>query len=222
VGSSIAGKIAEYRGFGAKSEERVLRGIGVITRDAALRDVLRSVPAGAPADEVYAALAGYYEITATGDRKGKAAPVREKDLRGDLHTHTDLTDGVASLRAMIEAAQGRGHEYYAVTDHAPNLVMQRMTTQKMLDQRAEVRALADSTDMTLLHGSELNIAPDGTVDWDADFLAGFDICVASVRTENPIPKHWAAHGLVNTARRTVWARRIRAPRRFASRFCLRA
>jgi DNA polymerase (family X) len=41
--------------------------------------------------------------------------------------------------------------------------------------------------MVLLHGSELNIAPDGSVDWDADFLSGFDICVASVQTKTRIP-----------------------------------
>jgi DNA polymerase (family 10) len=89
---------------------------------------------------------------------------------------------------MIAAAEQRGYEYYAVTDHAPNLVMQRMTDEKMLAQREELRALADSTGMTLLHGTELNIAPDGSVDWDEDFLSGFDICVASVQTENPVPK----------------------------------
>jgi DNA polymerase (family 10) len=83
---------------------------------------------------------------------------------------------------MIAAAEARGYEYYAVTDHAPNLVMQRMTDEKMLAQRAELRALADTTGMALLHGTELNIAPDGTVDWDADFLSGFDVCVASVHS----------------------------------------
>jgi DNA polymerase (family 10) len=102
------------------------------------------------------------------------------DLRGDLHTHTDLTDGVAPLGEMIRAAQARGYEYYAVTDHAPNLVMQRMTDEKMLAQRAELRAFGSN--MTLLHGTELNIAPDGSVDWDEDFLAAFDICVASVHS----------------------------------------
>jgi histidinol phosphatase-like PHP family hydrolase len=176
------GKLHGLSGFGAKSEERILRGIGVITRDAALRDVLRSLPTGAPADDIYAALAAYYGLAAPGGRQQQAALVRGQDLLGDLHTHTDLTDGVASLGAMIEAAQGRGYEYYAITDHAPNLVMQRMTTEKMLDQRAAVRALQDSTAMTLLHGAELNIAPDGSVDWDADFLAGFDLCVASVHS----------------------------------------
>ena len=106
--------------------------------------------------------------------------VRDKDLRGDLHTHTDLTDGVASLEAMVAAAERRGYEYYAVTDHAPDLIMHRMTSEKMLAQRDRVRAL-DSA-MELLHGTELNIGPDGSVAWDADFLAGFDICVASVHS----------------------------------------
>lgn len=106
--------------------------------------------------------------------------VRVDDLRGDLHTHTDLTDGVASLETMADAARRRGYEYYAVTDHAPDLIMQRMTDEKMLAQREQVRAV--DTSLVLLHGTELNIGPDGSVDWDADFLAGFDICVASVHS----------------------------------------
>jgi len=106
--------------------------------------------------------------------------VRVDDLRGDLHTHTDLTDGVASLETMADAARRRGYEYYAVTDHAPDLIMQRMTDEKMLAQRVQVRAL--DAGLVLLHGTELNIGPDGSVDWDADFLAGFDICVASVHS----------------------------------------
>jgi DNA polymerase (family X) len=112
--------------------------------------------------------------------------VQQKDLKGDLHTHTDLTDGVASLEDMIAAAERLGYEYYAVTDHAPNLVMQRMTDEKMLAQRERLRAI-DST-MTLLHGTELNIGPDGTVDWDENFLRGFDICVASVHSHFDLPR----------------------------------
>jgi DNA polymerase (family 10) len=112
--------------------------------------------------------------------------VRQNDLKGDLHTHTDLTDGVASLEDMVAAAVRRGYEYYAITDHAPNLVMQRMTDEKMLAQRDRVRAL--DADLELLHGTELNIGPDGSVDWDADFLAGFDLCVASVHSHFDQPR----------------------------------
>ncbi|MEV7804073.1 DNA polymerase/3'-5' exonuclease PolX [Microbispora sp. NPDC088329] len=105
------------------------------------------------------------------------------DLRGDLHTHTDLTDGIASLKDMVAAAAARGYSYYAVTDHAPDLVMQRMTLEKALAQRARIAELQKSyPDMRILHGSELNIAPDGSVDWPAEVLTGFDVCVASVHS----------------------------------------
>ncbi|GIH71044.1 DNA polymerase/3'-5' exonuclease PolX [Sphaerimonospora thailandensis] len=105
------------------------------------------------------------------------------DLRGDLHTHTDLTDGIASLEDMVAAAARCGHSYYAITDHAPDLVMQRMTLDKALAQRAQIADLQTKyPDMRLLHGTELNIAPDGSVDWPGEILAGFDVCVASVHS----------------------------------------
>jgi DNA polymerase (family X) len=109
--------------------------------------------------------------------------VQEKDIKGDLHTHTNLTDGLAPLEQMITAARERGYAYYAVTDHAPNLYMQRMTDAKMLAQRKRVRQLEADGKMVLLHGSELNIDANGDVDWGPEFLAGFDVCVASVHGE---------------------------------------
>jgi len=109
------------------------------------------------------------------------ALVTVEDIQGDLHTHTNLTDGVSTLEEMVAAARERGLRYYAVTDHAKNLPMQRMTDAKMLKQRAQVKALKAGR-MTLLHGTELNIDPDGEVDWDADFLSQFDVCVASVHS----------------------------------------
>ncbi|MGW3729189.1 DNA polymerase/3'-5' exonuclease PolX [Streptomyces sp. NPDC000851] len=115
--------------------------------------------------------------------------IEESDIRGDLHTHTDLTDGLAPLEEMVAAAAERGHAYYAITDHAPNLYMQRMTDERMLAQREHVRELdgkygrhGKRRGMRLLHGVELNIDPDGGVDWPDDFLAGFDLCVASVHS----------------------------------------
>ncbi|MEU2338595.1 DNA polymerase/3'-5' exonuclease PolX [Streptomyces sp. NPDC013172] len=133
------------------------------------------------------------------------ALVTEADLRGDLHTHTDLTDGLAPLTEMVEAAARRGYAYYAITDHAPDMAMQRMTDERMLAQRAQVRAL-DGTRPTrgrrgglrLLHGTELNIGPAGEVDWPDDFLAGFDLCVASV------------HSHFNQSREALTRRLVRA------------
>ncbi|MFD8542384.1 DNA polymerase/3'-5' exonuclease PolX [Streptomyces sp. NPDC059649] len=125
--------------------------------------------------------------------------VTERDIRGDLHTHTDLTDGLSSLDDMVEAAAERGYAYYAITDHAPNLYMQRMTDEKMLAQREEVRALDRRYHgMRLLHGTELNIGPEGEVDWPDEFLAGFDLCVASV------------HSHFNQSRQALTRRLIRA------------
>ena len=175
-----AGRLRQVSGFGAKSEERILRSIGVITRDQPLRDALAALPSDATVEQIEAVLAANIpEITASGGHHGL---VQTKDLRGDLHTHTNLTDGIASLAEMVAAARKHGYQYYAVTDHAPNLVMQQMTDSKMLAQRAEVAALAGRAGLDLLHGTELNIGPDGSVDWEAGFLEGFDICVASVHS----------------------------------------
>jgi DNA polymerase (family 10) len=109
--------------------------------------------------------------------------VRLTDLRGDLHSHTNLTDGVAPLEDMVAAAAAQGWEYFAVTDHAPNLFMQRMTDEKMLAQREALHALGERhPGLTLLHGTELNIDADGEVDWPERFLSDFDVCVASVHS----------------------------------------
>ncbi|MER6051240.1 DNA polymerase/3'-5' exonuclease PolX [Streptomyces sp. NPDC001793] len=125
--------------------------------------------------------------------------VAEDAVRGDLHTHTDLTDGLSSLEDMVAAAAALGYKYYAVTDHAPNLYMQRMTDEKMLAQRAAVRALDRAhRGMRLLHGTELNIGPDGEVDWPDEFLAEFDLCVASV------------HSHFNQSRQALTRRLVRA------------
>ncbi|WP_030899289.1 MULTISPECIES: DNA polymerase/3'-5' exonuclease PolX [unclassified Streptomyces] len=125
--------------------------------------------------------------------------VTERDILGDLHTHTDLTDGLTPLEEMVAAAAERGYAYYAVTDHAPNLYMQRMTDEKILAQRERVRSLDGKYHgMRLLHGTELNIGPEGEVDWPDEFLRGFDIRVAAV------------HSHFNVGRRAMTRRLVRA------------
>jgi histidinol phosphatase-like PHP family hydrolase len=176
------GRLRGMAGFGPKSEERILRGIAVAASDTALREALRSLAPDATAEEIYAVLAAQLATPGVGESGLEQGLIQTEELRGDLHTHTDLTDGIVSLEGMIAAAEARGYEYYAVTDHAPNLVMQRMTDEKILAQRDQLRALADTTGMALLHGTELNIAADGSVDWDEDFLSGFDVCLASIHS----------------------------------------
>jgi DNA polymerase (family X) len=149
--------------FAARTEEQVYERLGLPFIEPTLRE---------DRGEIEAALAG--ELPRV---------IELRQMRGDLHTHTDLTDGVAPLERMLAAAADKRYAYYAVTDHAPNLFMQRMTDEKMLAQRKQLRALqARYPKMTLLHGTELNIDPDGEVDWPAEFLAGFDLAVASVHS----------------------------------------
>jgi DNA polymerase (family 10) len=180
-------KLSEYGLFRAKSgtlvvaetEEDVYAQLGLPWIAPTLRE---------DRGEVDAALAGELPVV-----------LEQKHIRGDLHTHTNLTDGLAPLEEMVEAAASFGYAYYAVTDHAPDLAMQRMTDEKMLVQRERLRELqATYPKMTLLHGTELNIDPEGGVDWDDDFLAGFDVCVASV------------HSLFNQSKAEMTRRLIRA------------
>ncbi|GAA0913827.1 DNA polymerase/3'-5' exonuclease PolX [Nonomuraea longicatena] len=150
------------------------------------------VIAAASEEEIYAALGMQYVPPPLREGDGEvqlalrnALPrlVELGDLRGDLHTHTDLTDGIASLEEMVAAAHALGYAYYAITDHAPDLTMQRMTLDKALEQRGRIRELQEKyPDMRLLHGTELNIGPDGSVDWPAEILREFDVCVASVHS----------------------------------------
>jgi DNA polymerase (family 10) len=154
---------ADGRRIASRTEEEVYAALGLPWIPPELRE---------DRGEIEAALAGELPVL-----------VEESDLRGDLHTHTDLTDGLAPLEEMLAAAHARGHAYYAVTDHAPDLSMQRMTDAKMLAQREQMRSLAGRYGrMKLLHGTELNIGPDGGVDWPPAFLAAFDLCVASVHS----------------------------------------
>jgi DNA polymerase (family X) len=163
-------KLSEYGLFRAKSgelivaqtEEQVYEHLGLPWIPPTLRE---------DRGEVQAALAGELPTL-----------IEERDIQGDLHTHTDLTDGLATLEQMVQAARRRKLKYYAVTDHAELLYMQRMTKDKMLAQRKRLQELGRSGDTVLLHGTELNIQPDGSVDWDDEFLEGFDVRVASVHS----------------------------------------
>jgi DNA polymerase (family X) len=105
-------------------------------------------------------------------------------LRGDLHDHTDLSgDGRDTLEDVVQGAVDRGLSYLAITDHAEDLRINGVSRAAMLEQRRRLRQLEhDRGDITLLHGAELNIGLDGSLDYDAEFLAGFDWLVASVHS----------------------------------------
>ncbi len=127
---------------------------------------------------------GRGEIAAAAN--GKLPPLVElDDLRGDLHCHTTLSDGRNSLAEMAEAARARGYAYLAVTDHsASHGFGNDVTAEALLERIEEVAAYnAESKGrFTLLAGSEVNILPDGSLDYEPAVLERLDWVIASVHT----------------------------------------
>lgn len=111
-------------------------------------------------------------------------PISVGDLRGDLHVHTDWSgDGRSTLPEMLDVAVSRGLDYIAITDHAQDLAMNGLSRERMLEQRAVIEEMRSRyRTLAILHGAELNIAPDGSIDYDAEFLADFDFGVASIHS----------------------------------------
>ncbi len=106
------------------------------------------------------------------------------DLRGDTHVHSDWTDGVDSIEAMARAARGLGHEWIVLTDHSPSLGITRgLSAERVAEQRAEIDRLnVELAPFRILHGTEMEIRADATLDYPDALLAAFDLVVASVHT----------------------------------------
>jgi len=128
----------------------------------------------------------------TGARAAGGLPrlVELDDLRGDLHVHTDASDGTASLEEMVAAARARGLEYIAITDHARFAeVIGGLTPDTLLAQIDEIAALNKRLkSFRVLTGIEVNIQPDGSLDLPDDLLARLDWVVASVHSHFRQPK----------------------------------
>jgi DNA polymerase (family 10) len=110
-------------------------------------------------------------------------------IRGDLHYHSDRSgDGRSSLEEMIDAAVAAGYEYIAFTDHGEDLAINGSSREVMLEHRERIRALnAARPEIEILFGCELNIGPDGELDYDPDFRLLFDYCVASIHSHFDLP-----------------------------------
>ena len=122
---------------------------------------------------------GEVEAAAAGDLPNLVA---EGDLRGDLHTHTDYSDGRETLSGMLEAAEAFGHEYYAVTDHAtgPGMVGGvGLDDEELLAQVDAVREAAESVGMVVFTGVEANIDTEGDIGIGDEALDALDVVVAS-------------------------------------------
>ncbi len=113
-----------------------------------------------------------------------AAPIRAA-LRGDLHTHSDWSDGGHPIEAMAGAAAALGHEYLVLTDHSGSLRVAKGLSAERLRRQLEVvaRLNEELAPFRILTGIEVDILADGTLDQEEALLASLDLVVASVHSQ---------------------------------------
>ena len=110
-------------------------------------------------------------------------------LRGDLHSHSEWSDGGSPIREMAEAARDLGHDYLALTDHSPRLTVARgLSAERLRQQLDVVRRLNDElAPFRILTGIEVDILEDGSLDQEPELLAELDVVVASVHSKLRMP-----------------------------------
>lgn len=124
------------------------------------------------------------ELQAAAHAAGLPRLIREQDIRGDLHLHTVASDGRNTITEMALAARERGYEYLAITDHSASHGFGNDVSPGELVRQIERIREANATieGIELLAGSEVNILPDGSLDYEDALLARLDWVVASVHT----------------------------------------
>jgi len=116
-------------------------------------------------------------------RKGELPRLVELgEIRGDLHMHTTLSDGRNTLEEMVAGARELGHEYIAITDHSASHGFGDDVQPDALRRRMEEIRTLEDPGVRVLTGTETNVLPDGTLDYDDDLLAELDWVVASLHT----------------------------------------
>lgn len=125
--------------------------------------------------------------------------IEASDVRGDFHMHCTFSDGNQSLEQMISAAAQRGYEYHSISDHSVGRgAKYGVTIDELRAQRARIAEIGDRFGIRTLCSSEVDILPDGSMDYDNDVLAQLDIVVGSV------------HSAFNLSREEMTRRLVRA------------
>jgi DNA polymerase (family 10) len=147
-------------------------------------------------EAVYERLGLVYPEPELRENRGELSPdfvaprlVTVGDLRGDLHMHTRASDGRDSIEEMARAALARGYEYVAITDHSATHGFGNHVTPDELERQIERVAAANEAieGITILAGTETNILPDGSPDYDDELLARLDWVIGSVHTSFGMP-----------------------------------
>ncbi len=116
--------------------------------------------------------------------KQDASYLKSEMIRGDLHLHTTWSDGAHSIEEMAEAARAKGYHYIAVTDHSKYLrVANGLDEERLKRQHERIRQINESyDDFEILTGIEMDILPDGTLDFSDEILADVDFVIASIHS----------------------------------------
>jgi DNA polymerase (family 10) len=182
----LTGSAAHFNLLRARAADRGWRltSEGLHGSDGALRTSLAE-------EEIYAALDlpwippeirnGDDEIAAA-DRGALPRLLTQPDIRGDLHMHSVWSDGRDTIETMVSTCRDLGYEYVAITDHSPSSgLTQTITVQNVRRQADEVEQLRERfPDIAILHGCEVDILPEGRLDFPDRVLEGFDIVLASL------------------------------------------
>jgi DNA polymerase (family 10) len=148
--------------------------------------------AGATEEDVYAALGLPWIPPELREDSGELEAAREgrlprlvepRDLRGDLHDHTDWSDGHHPLEKLVEAAEARGYEYIIVSDHSRSLTIAGgLSVEELRAQRARIDELQSRHRIRILAGTECDILEDGRLDFPDEALAELDVVLGAVHS----------------------------------------
>ena len=129
--------------------------------------------------------------------------IRLEDIQADLHMHTTWSDGTASIREMALAAKARGRRYIVITDHSPSsAIANGLSIERLLAQHDEVRQVDAEMngEIRVLHGTEMDIRADGTLDFPDEVLEKLDFVVASLHASLRQPREQITARLLNAIR----------------------
>ncbi|HUE28902.1 MAG TPA: DNA polymerase/3'-5' exonuclease PolX [Solirubrobacteraceae bacterium] len=186
---------------GSKEHNMALRDFAVrkglhVSEYGVLDDATGETHRCATEEEVYALLGMQYIEPELRENRGELEAalagtlpdlIKLGDLRGDLHCHTTASDGTASIEQMAVAARDAGYQYLAITDHSATMGFGSDVSPERLREQIERIRSTEVDGIELLAGSEVNILPNGSLDYDDELLAQLDWVVASVHTSFRMP-----------------------------------
>jgi DNA polymerase (family X) len=186
---------------GSKEHNMALRDLAVrkglhVSEYGVLDDSTGETHRCATEEEVYALLGMAYIEPELRENRGELEAalagtlpdlIEQSDLRGDLHSHTAASDGTASIEEMAAAARDHGYDYLAITDHSASMGFGSDVSPDELRRQIEVIRSTEVEGIELLAGSEVNILPDGSLDYEDELLGELDWVIASVHTSFRMP-----------------------------------